>query len=46
MNWMKVYVIRSKNGMIMNVGVNLRNKMIKVFVKKVIGESLKVLLPL
>ena len=33
---MKVYVIQSKNGVIMNVGVSVKNKMSKGFVKSVI----------
>ena len=35
-----MHVIQSKNGMMMNVGVNVENYMIRVFVEKVTGGIL------
>ena len=33
---MKVYVIQSKNGIVMNVGVSVKNQIIRVLLKRVI----------
>ena len=38
-DWMKMYVTESKNGIIMNVGVNVKNQMIEVLVKELYAKS-------
>ena len=35
MDWMKEYVIRSENGIMMHVGVNGKNEMIRVLAKMI-----------
>ena len=35
-DWIKVYVIQSKNGIMMNIGVNVKNSMIGVLLKIII----------